>query len=48
MDVIGSLEIQEKCSFVDAKDEEADKEDFINTGRKDQSAVLNICISMKC
>ena len=40
--MIGSLKIQEKHSFVDPKDEEADKEDYINNGRNDRAAVLNV------
>ena len=40
--MIGSLKIQEKHSFVDPNDEEADKEDYINNGRNDRAAVLNV------
>ena len=40
--MIGSLEIQGKYSFVDPKDEEADKEDYINNSRNDRAAVLNV------
>ena len=40
--MIGSLKIQEKHSFVDPKNEEADKEDYINDGRNDRAAVLNV------
>ena len=46
--MIGSLKIQEKHSFVDPKDEEADKEDYINNGRNDRAAVLNVYPSMDC
>ena len=40
--MIGSLKIQEKHSFVDPNDEEADKEDYFHIGRNDQAAVLNV------
>ena len=40
--MIGSLKIQGKHSFVDPKDEEADKEDYNNNSRNDQAAVLNV------
>ena len=40
--MIGSGEIQGKHSFVDPKDEEADKEDYNHNGRNDRAAVLNV------
>ena len=40
--MIGSLEVKGKHYFVDLKDEEADKEDYIHNGRNDQAAVLNV------
>ena len=40
--MIGSLKIQEKHSFVDPKDEEIDKEDYIHIGRNDGAAVLDV------
>ena len=42
--MIGSLEIQGKYSFVDPKDEEADKEDYTYIGRNDQAAVWNVLL----
>ena len=36
------IEPQGKHSFVNPKDEEADKEDYIHIGRNDQAAVLNV------
>ena len=40
--MIRSLKIQGEHSFVDPKDEEADKEDYIHIGRNDRAAVLNV------
>ena len=39
---MGFLEIQEKYLFVDFKDEEVDKEDYIHNGQNDWTAVLNV------